>query len=199
MPLLHVFLYQHRSSNPYLYHCLDLGIAGLQSKKLENSDPMCSFTRHGLEYRFSSVSHLSRPGSCEESQVAYRGEASGWCPSTFGCFLEKRFIDSPLSSYSPDRWVCCWFKWHRTRSIVRKDCVGNKSKDPMKSQAARNLQEAISDCEITLDFSSMKVQNKECEMSTKLWINLNSILHCWPLAYYLSFFQLHFEIYLIKV
>ncbi|KAG2252007.1 hypothetical protein Bca52824_082143 [Brassica carinata] len=72
-----VNFFHHRSSNPYLYHCLDLGIAGLQSKKLENSDPMCSFTRHGLEYRFSSVSHLSRPGSCEESQVAYRGEASG--------------------------------------------------------------------------------------------------------------------------
>ncbi|KAF3519418.1 hypothetical protein DY000_02061326 [Brassica cretica] len=60
------------------------------------------------------------------------------------------------------------FTLKSARSIVRKDCVGNKSKDPMKSQAARNLQEAISDCEITLDFSSMKVQNKECEMSTKL-------------------------------
>ncbi|WZZ66172.1 hypothetical protein YC2023_077542 [Brassica napus] len=56
--------------------------------------------------------------------------------------------------------------WRKGSSIL--PCRLTLQTDPMKSQAARNLQEAISDCEITLDFSSMKVQNKECEMSTKL-------------------------------
>ncbi|KAG5379612.1 hypothetical protein IGI04_027454 [Brassica rapa subsp. trilocularis] len=42
--LLHGFLYQHRSSNPYFIIALTLAL------KLENSDPICSFTRHRLEY-----------------------------------------------------------------------------------------------------------------------------------------------------
>lgn len=116
---------------------------------------------------FSSVSHLSRPGSCEESQVAYRGEASGWCPSTFRVLSgQKVHRFSPVGLLSrPISFVV------DLTDIVHdllcgKIVLETNPKIPWKVKLLgifKKYSVAISDCEITLGFPSMKVQNQECE------------------------------------
>lgn len=97
---------------------------------------------------------------------------SKWVMSIYLRVLSRQKVHrfSPvglLSTLQTDTF-CCWFKWHRTRSTVRKElCWKQIQRSHEKSKLIGIFKKYFVAIwiysEINLDFPSMKVQNQECE------------------------------------